>query len=47
MRADLTPSLAGGDEATLPVKETMPSGVFAGMHFLFWVVAFAGPLKQG
>ncbi len=47
MRVDPTPSLAGSDAVTLPEEQPVPSGVFAGMHFLFWVVAFTGPLKNG
>ena len=47
MRADAAPSLAGDDEAAPPGEQAAPSGVFAGLRFLFWVVAFTGPLKNG
>ena len=47
MRADAAPSLAGDKEAAPPEKQAAPAGVFAGLRFLFWVVAFTGPLKNG
>ena len=46
MRVDPIPSLADSDKTTL-LEQPVASGVFAGMHFLFWVVAFTGPLKNG
>ena len=47
MRVDPTPSLAGDDEAAPPEEQAVHYGVFAGLRFLFWVVAFTGPLKTG
>ena len=48
MRMGPAPSLAGDEEAAAPEeKPPTQSGVFAGLHLLFWVVAFTGPLKNG
>lgn len=49
MRVGPTPSLAGDEEAAAAPEEKPPiqSGLFAGLRFLFWVVAFTGPLKNG
>ncbi len=42
------PPLLASDAAALSLRSKLcPHGVFAGLRFLFWVVAFTGPLKTG